>query len=314
MTAGQGRLYPQLLRRPGTRWWQAPVTLVLVGLFYGVLTLFLLLFEIGFYGGFGFAMGVQSDGSYGGQAPVLYSVVRLVVLAALVVTATCWAYTVRPGWLASVRARLRPRVLVATLPVALVAGFGTWGLAAGTGSAPRPADPETVHAVTDPAAWIAIGVLLALATGLLDEVAFRGWVTQALGSLVEDERVALAVSGLGGAVAYAWWHRTGSGTGLAVAVLVGLGLFTVATATGGLEAPFAVTAGLTAGLVVPYAGRYGLDVAMAPRPASWTDVVVVAVAGAAAVGLARLAGADRRGRPEGEQRALSDLSQVRGVR
>jgi hypothetical protein len=314
VTVGRGRLYPQLLRRPGTRWWQAPLTVVLVGLFFGVLSLFLVLFEIGFYGGFGFAMGVQPDGSYGGQAPVLYTVAQLVVLAVLVVLATCWAYSVRPGWLASVQARLRPRVLAATLPVALVAGLGSWGLAAGTGTAPEPDDPATIHAVTDPVAWVAIGVLLALATAVLDEVAFRGWLTQALGSLVEDERVALAVAGLGGAVAYAWWHRAGSVGGLVLAVLVGLVLVAVATATGGLEAPFAVSVGLTAGLVVPYAARYGLDVAMAPRPASWTDVVVAVVAGAAAVGLARLAGAARRGQPEGEQRGLSDLSGVRGVR
>lgn len=314
MTADRGRLYPQLLRRPGTRWWQAPVSLVLVGLFYGVLTLFLVLFEIGFYGGFGFAMGVQTDGSYGGQAPVLYSVAQLVVLAALVVVAASWAYSVRPGWLLSVGARLRTRVAAAMLPVALVAGLATWGLAAATGGAPRPADPSTVHEVANPAAWVAIGVLLALATALLDELAFRGWVTQALGSLIEGERAALVVAGLGGAVAYAWWHRVDSVTGAVCAVLVGLVLFAVATATGGLEAPLAVSVGLTAGLVLPYAARYGLDVRMADRPAGWTDVLVAVGAGAAAVGLARVAGAARRGQPEGQQRGLSDLSQARGVR
>lgn len=314
MTTAGGRLYPQLLRRPGTRWYQAPVSLVLVGLFYGVLTLFLVLFEIGFYGGFGFAMGVQADGSYGGQAPVLYAVVQLLVLVALVVFATCFAYSVRPGWLASVSTRLRWRVGATTLPAALVAGLGAWGLAAATSGAAEPADPSTVHEVVNPVAWAAIGVLLALATGLFDEIAFRGWLTQALGSLVEDERLALAVAGLGGAAGYAWWHRTDSVVGAVCAVLVGLVLFAVAALTGGLEAPFAVSAGLTAGLVVPYAARYGLDVGMAARPAAWTDVVAALVAGAAAVGLARLAGAARRGQPEGEQRGLSDLSQARGVR
>lgn len=314
MTADRGRLYPQLLRRPGTRWWQAPVSLVLVGLFFGVVSLLQVLFEVGFYGGFGFAMGVQDDGSYGGPAPVLYTVVQLVVLTALVVVAACWAYSVRPGWLASVTTRLRGRVAVTTLPAALVAGLGVWGLAAATGSGPVPTDAAAAGDAADPVVWVAVGLLLALATALLDEVVFRGWLSQALGSLVEDERVALAVAGLGGALAYAWWHRTDSVGGAACAVLVGLVLFAVATLTGGLEAPFAVSLGLTAGLLVPYAARYGLDVAATARPASWTDVVVAVVAGAAAVGLARLARADRRGRPEGEQRGLSDLSQARGVR
>lgn len=313
MTTGQGRLYPQLLRRPGTRWWQAPVSLVLVGLFYGVLTLFLVLFEVGFYSGFGFAMGVQADGSFGGQAPVLYTVVQLVVLAALVVAATCWAYTVRPGWLASVEARVRWRVVVASLPAGLLAGGAAWGLATATGSAPEPADPSTVHEVVNPAAWIGVALLLALATGLLDEVAFRGWLTQALGSVVEPERAGLVLGGLGGALAYAWWHRTDSLPGAAYAVLVGLVLVAVATAAGGLEASFAVSVGLTAGVVVPYAGRYGLDVAFT-RPAAWSDVVAAALAGAAAVLLTRAVGAARRGQPEGEHRGLSDLSGVRGVR
>ncbi len=76
--------------------------------------------------------------------------------------------------------------------------------------------------------------------------------------------------------------------------------------------PWQCAVGVLLALVVPYEAANALDVAAAPRAATW--VAVAAVAGAVAVVLARRGGAVTRGLPEGRGRTLIDLSQLRGVR
>ena len=309
-----GRLYPQLLRKPGLRSWQCALSVFLFALFVLVVQVFLSLFEIVLFAGFGPVMGVQEDGSYGGPAPVLYGVALRLLYAVFAVAAVAWAFTVRPGWVASVAERIRWRVLLWSLPALVVAAalqvLGT----SVDGSALAPADPGLVHEVTNPVGWAVVGVLAALVGALMDEVVFRGWLGQSFGALLGGERAAVALAAVASAAGYAWWHDPSTPGEVVCVVLVGLVLFAVATLTGGLEASFVVSAGLALALLVPYAVSDGLDVAQGARAASWVDVVVAVVAGAVAVLLARRGGADRRGRPEGEQRTLSDLSQVRGVR
>jgi hypothetical protein len=259
-------------------------------------------------------MGMQADGAYAGPAPVLYGVALRVVYVAFAVMAVVWAFTVRPGWVASVAERVRWRVAAVLVPVPVVAGVLQWFGTGLDGSRLAVADPATAHDVANPLGWVAIGVAAALVGALMDEVVFRGWLGQTVAAAVPDERAGVALGAVASAAGYAWWREPGSTPEVVCVVLVGLVLYAVATLTGGLEAPFMVSAGLALALLVPYAAQQGLDVGHAPRSATWVDVVVVVVAGALAVLLARRAGAGRRGSPEGEARTLSDLSQARGVR
>ena len=52
-SAGTGRLYPQLLRKPGLRPWQCALSVFLFALFVLVVQVFLSLFEIVLFAGFG---------------------------------------------------------------------------------------------------------------------------------------------------------------------------------------------------------------------------------------------------------------------
>jgi uncharacterized protein len=309
-----GRLYPQLVRKPGVRLWQCLMSLVLLGLFVLVVQVGLSLFEVVLFGGFGPMMGMQADGSYAGPAPVLYGVGLRVLYVAFAVMAVAWAFTVRPGWVASVAERVRWRVALVVLPVAVLAALLQLLGTAVDGSRLAVADPATARDVADPALWVAVAVLAALVGALTDEVVFRGWLAQTFGAVLPGERPALVLSAAASAAGYAWWREPQGAGEVVCVVAVGLVLFAVATLTGGLETPFMVSAGLALALLVPYAASTGLDVAWAPRSATWVDVVAALLAGTAGVLLARRAGAGHRGRPEGEARALSDLSQARGVR
>lgn len=309
-----GRLYPQLVRKPGVRVWQCLTSLVLLGVFVLVVQVALSLFEVVLFAGFGPIMGVQADGSYGGPAPVLYGVALRALYVAFAVAAVAWAFTVRPGWVASVAERIRWRVVLAVLPVVAVAALlqrlGT-GL---DGSRLAVADPATADSVANPAGWVTVALAVALVGALMDEVVFRGWLAQTFGALLPGERAGVVLAAVASTAGYAWWREPVGAVELVCVALVGLVLFAVATLTGGLETSFMVSAGLALALLVPYAAEQGLDVGYAPRPATWVDVVVALAAGTVGVLLARRAGAAHRGRPEGEGRALSDLSQVRGVR
>ena len=98
------------------------MSVFLFALFVLVVQVFLSLFEIVLFAGFGPMMGVQDDGSYGGPVPVLYGVALRLLYAFFAVAAVAWAFTVRAGWVASVAERIRWRVLLWSLPALVVAG------------------------------------------------------------------------------------------------------------------------------------------------------------------------------------------------
>lgn len=311
---GEGRLYPQLLRKPGLRPWQCAVGVLLFAALVVVVQVGLSLFEVVLFGGFGSSMGVQEDGSYGGPAPVLYGVLLDLAYVGFAVLAVAWAFTVGHGWIASVAARVRWRVALFALPALVVAVVLQLVLTGVDGSRLVVADPAVAHEVAHPVGWAVVGVLVALSGALVDEVVLRGWLAQSFGALLPGERAALVLAAAVSCAGYVWWRDPSTAAEVVSVALVGLVLFAVATLTGGLEASFLVSAGLALALVVPYAAAHALDVTPAPRAATWVDVVVAAVAGAVAVVLARRGGAVTRGLPEGRGRTLSDLSQVRGVR
>lgn len=311
---GEGRLFPQLLRKPGLRPWQCALGVLLFAAFVLLVQVGLTLFEVVLFGGFGSTMGVQADGSYGGPAPVLYGALLRLLYVGFAVVAVTSAFTVGAGWTVSVAARIRWRVALWVLPALVVAAALQWVLTAVDGSRLAVADPATAHEVAGPLGWGLVGVLVALAGALMDEVVFRGWLAQCFGALVGGERAAVVLAAVVSSAGYAWWHEPRGAAEMVCVFLVGLVLFAVATLTGGLEASFVVSAGLALALLVPYAVAEALDVAASPRSATWVDVVAATGSGALAVWLARRGGAVERGLPEGRGRTLSDLTQVRGVR
>ncbi len=313
------RWYPQLLRRPGVNFVQCAVSLAAMAFLVAVVQVGLVLLEVIVFGGFGSTMGVQEDGSYGGPVPVLYGVLLGIIHIGFACLAVVVAFGVHPGWLTSVAARPRWKVVLAVLSALPMAAGVTWVGTLVEGSRLVPAPGSAGSAGGSVGGWIAVAVLVAVVSAALDEFVFRGWLAQTAGALLPGPRAALALSGAASALGFTWWRSPDGPVELVCTLLLGLVLFALVTLTGGLEAAVAVAVGISLALVVPYAAVYGLDVASAPRAASWADLAAGVVGGAvAAVGArivgARIVGAQRRGQPEGPARSLSDLSDLRGAR
>ncbi len=308
------RWYPQLLRRPGVGVMQCAASLAAMAFLVAVVQLGLVLLEVIVFGGFGSLMGVQEDGSYGGPVPVLYRVLPQLLYIGFACVAVGVAFGVHPGWVASVAAGVRWRVSLAVLPGLPVAAGVTWVATLAEDSRLVPALPGSMGTAGGSVAWIAIAVLVAVVSASMEEIVFRGWLAQTAGALLSSPPAALVLSGAASALGFAWWRRPDGPRELVCVLALGLVLFALVTITGGLEAAAAVAVGITLALVVPYAAVHGLDVASASRAASWADVAGAVVGGAVAAGGAHMAGAKRRGQPEGPARLLSDLSDLRGAR
>ena len=310
------RPHPRLLRIPGSAWWRSVASVAVLGFVFLFAQLVLTLFEVVLFGGFGGYLGpVQADGTLGGPVPVVYGVALNLLYVGAAVLAVRVGFGVTGGWLLSVAGRWRwgwsgicaaGAVVVALAVVVL----GLTGLAGRV--TPSESHPATLAAA--PAlGWLLLAVAVAVSTAALEEVAIRGWLAQAAGSLASSPVVGVLLAAAVSTAAFVW-RRSPVGPGeTATLAALGLVLFLLVWSTGGLEASMALNAGLQLAALAPWASRYGLDAAV-DVPAAGPGELLVAVGVAAALALAgRRLGLQRRGRPEQETRELSDLSGLRGV-
>ena len=151
-------------------------------------------------------------------------------------------HRLKPRWLSSVAPRLRWRFLLACLPlsvVALVASLGV-SLLIPTGATGEPVGSINDFTSTTRDFLLVIALLTPLqAAG--EEYVFRGYLTQAFGSLLPHRRISLALAVLAPALLFALAHGLGQSLPVffdrfAFGVVAGI----LVIRTGGLEAAIAM--------------------------------------------------------------------------
>ena len=227
-----GAWYPQMLRGTSYLWWRS-----LLGVVFG-LSLYLLLTSVITQVVLGVSWGLvgarQSYADWARRA-LAFDVPAGMIAANLGIATLipiCWVllaivHQVRPRWLSSVQPRLRWRYLLISAGVALVVLNGVTLIPMALGSA-----PVTVSA--QPGFWgfLVVLILTSPLQAAAEEYFFRGYLMQALGSLVAHPAFGVVVS----AVLFALMHGVQNpalfvnrlGFGLLAGVLV--------WRTGGLEA------------------------------------------------------------------------------
>jgi uncharacterized protein len=254
-----GAGYPQILRGESYVWWLS-VLGVVVGL-----ALFLLITAVVSQAlvtlFWATTAGNQSYRDYFARAfafqlPIGMLSVNL-GLAALIPVA--WGlmaviHQMKPRWLSSVQPRIRWRYLFGSLAIAAVALNGVMLLSTTVG------EPLAIHPQEGFWAFLAVIVLTSPLQAAAEEIFFRGYLLQALGSLVPRAWFGVVVS----SVVFALLHGTQNlplfADRLAFALLAGL----LVWRTGGLEAAIAahvinnVFAYLYAGLTTSVAAIRGL--------------------------------------------------------
>ena len=233
------RPYPQLLRGPGHRWWRP---LAGLGALAGTVVGLLLVAGIGSAVVLIAAGGEDaafSDGEFDAWSitPVGLAANNL-LLAALVPLAqvAVWVgHRWRPRWVASVRPGLRWRwLLTAALLAAVVFVPLTAGLVAldGEGGSPEP----------QAAALLLVVLLTTPLQAAGEEYLFRGWLTQAVGSLFARAATGAVVAALVSATLFALAHGQQNPWLFADRFAFGLVASWLVWRTGGLEAAIAVHA------------------------------------------------------------------------
>lgn len=227
-----GSSYPQILRGTSYVWWRS-----LLGVVFG-LSLYLLLTSVITQVVLGVSWGITGAGeAYAEWAKrALAFEVPAGMIAANLGIATlipiCWVlmaivHQVRPRWLSSVQPRLRWRYLLVSGAVALVVLNAVTLIPLALGSTPVTVSPQ-------PGFWAFLVVLILTSPlqAAAEEYFFRGYLMQALGSLVAHPAFGVVVS----AVIFALMHGVQNpalfvnrlGFGLLAGILV--------WRTGGLEA------------------------------------------------------------------------------
>jgi membrane protease YdiL (CAAX protease family) len=255
-----GAAYPQILRGPSYTWWRS-----LLGVVFG-LSLYLLLTAVVTQVVLGISWGAVGAGeAYADFARrALAFEIPVGMVAANLGIATlipiCWVllaivHQVRPRWLSSVQPRLRWRYLLICGAVAFVALNGVMLISAVFGPS------VTVAAQPGFLAFLVVIILTSPVQAAAEELFFRGYLMQALGSLVAKPWFGVVVS----AVVFALMHGVQNpalfvdrlGFGLLAAILV--------WRTGGLEAGIAahvinnVFAYVIAGFTTSIAAVRGID-------------------------------------------------------
>ena len=224
------------------------------------------------------------DPATAGPGFLLLNNLGLAALIPLVALATRVGQGWRPGWMSSVVGRLRWRWMATVAVISLaVQGLGTgvllwWGGAPG-GRGEDVALLLLVVAVTTPLQ----------AAG--EEYLFRGWLTQALGSLFGRAAVGAVVTGLVSATLFALAHGQQDPYLFADRFAFGVLASLLTWATGGLEAAIAVHAVNNVVVFVPIILTGGLADALTVTRLPWQsfvlDVVLMALVAAVLVRLAR---------------------------
>ena len=262
-----GVVYPLILRGPTYVWWRS-----LLGVVFG-LSLFLLLSAvvsqlvvvIGWAltaGDEVYADYVRSAFAFERPIGMLGTNLGIMSLIPITVGVLMVVHQVRPRWLASVQPRIRWRYLLVCLVIALVSLNGVLLLS-------QLVEPERPSIAVQPGfgAFLVVILLTSPLQAAAEEIFFRGYLLQALGSLVARPWFGVVVS----SVVFALLHGTQNlplfidrlAFGLLAAVLV--------WRTGGLEAGIAahvinnVFAYVYAGLTTSVATIKGL------KGISWVD-------------------------------------------
>ena len=230
-----GVAYPLILRGPSYAWWRS-----LLGALFG-LSLFLLLSavisQVVVALGWALTAGDQLYADYVRSAfaferPIglLGANLGIVSLIPISVGIVLVVHRVRPGWLASVRPGIRWRYLVTCLVIALVSLNGVLLLS-------QLAAPERPGFAVQPGFWsfLAVIVLTSPLQAAAEEIFFRGYLLQALGSLVARPWFGVVVS----SVVFALLHGTQNLPLFVDRLAFGLLAAVLVWRTGGIEAGIA---------------------------------------------------------------------------
>ncbi len=185
-----------------------------------------------------------------------------------------WAQAGRAGLVSSVLGRVRWRLLLGGLGVALLLlvtlsvgtdilltqlGFPAGGEDAGTGSsAGSSADETGLWPLTPASGWIALSIVILLTTPLQaagEEYFFRGWLSQWIGSWLRWRWLAVAVPAVVTGLLFALAHGAQSPWLFADRLVFGLLASLLVWRTGGLEIAVAMHAAnnlLAFGLAIAY--------------------------------------------------------------
>ncbi|MCK9823089.1 CPBP family intramembrane metalloprotease [Nocardioides cavernae] len=176
--------------------------------------------------------------------PTGLALLNVVIAAAIPLTwaITWWLHRLKPRWVSSVAPRIRWRYLVACLGLSVVALLASLGvgllLPLAPGEAPVGEANEFTARTRD---FMLVILLLTPLQAAGEEYLFRGYLTQAFGSLVWSRRVSQALAVLGPALIFALFHGLSQDAPVffdrfAFGVVAGI----LVIRTGGLEAGIAM--------------------------------------------------------------------------
>ncbi|MBC2933310.1 CPBP family intramembrane glutamic endopeptidase [Nocardioides sp. zg-1228] len=176
--------------------------------------------------------------------PAGLALLNAIIAAAIPLTflVTWWLHRLKPRWVSSVAPRLRWGYLLVCLGLSLVALMASLGVAMllpiSVGDVPAGTVNDFTTQTRD---FIIVILLLTPLQAAGEEYLFRGYLTQAFGSLVWGRRVSQALGVLGPALIFALFHGLSQDWPVffdrfAFGVVAGI----LVIRTGGLEAPIAM--------------------------------------------------------------------------
>ncbi|MEV0953792.1 type II CAAX endopeptidase family protein [Promicromonospora sp. NPDC050249] len=273
------REYPQALRGPKHRWWRPLLGLAAVVACTVVLAGAMLLYALAFV--VAEALGVRlpdpsslTDAWFVSPVGLLVTNLGLALGIPVALVAT-WARARRGGLVSSVLGRVRWRLLLGALGVALLllvpltfAGdllltqldLPADGAGAGSGADGGAAAEEPWWPLTPASGWLALAVVVLLTTPLQaagEEYFFRGWLTQWTGSMLRWRWLAIALPAVLTAFLFALAHGAQSPWLFADRLVFGLVASLLVWRTGGLECAVALHVAnnlLAFGLAIAYDG------------------------------------------------------------
>ena len=176
--------------------------------------------------------------------PTGLALLNIVIAAAIPVSwaVTWWLHRLKPRWLSSVAPRLRWRFLLVCLGLSVVALLASLGVGLLLPLAPGESPVGEVNEFTTRTRdFMLVVLLLTPLQAAGEEYLFRGYLTQAFGSLVWGRRASQALAVLGPALIFALFHGFSQDAPVffdrfAFGIVAGI----LVIRTGGLEAAIAM--------------------------------------------------------------------------
>ncbi len=230
-----GATYPQILRGDSYVWWRS-----LLGVLFGVSMFVLLtgvvsqalvtLFWALTAGDYSYADYYREAFAFERPVGMLASNLGIAVLIPISWVLLLAVHQMRPRWLSSVKPGIRWPYLLGSLVVAVVALNGVLALSV-------LVDDEDLRFGVQPGFWLFLVVILLTSPlqAVAEEVFFRGYLMQALGSLVAQPWFGVVVSALVFALLHGVQNPALFASRLAFGLLAGI----LVWRTGGLEAGIA---------------------------------------------------------------------------